>query len=322
VAAGRGDAAAVIYDSPVTGTVETFTYARLQAEVGRLAAALVRLGVGKGDRVIIYMPMIPQTLFAMLACARLGAIHSVVFGGFAPHELAKRIDDATPRLLLTASAGIEGARKIAYKPMVDEALKLPPTSPNAWCCSSARRCRAIFRRRAIWIGPRWWKRPRLTRAARRRNGRRRSALYPLHQRHHRHAQGRGARKWRARRGAGVEHGQCLRDRAGRVFWAASDVGWVVGHSYIVYAPLLVGATTVLFEGKPIGTPDAGTFWRTIARHGVKSFTAPTAIRAIRKEDPSAPFLRDRHRPVAGDLPGGRAGRSRHDPLAGSKAACP
>ena len=292
VAAGRGDAAALIYDSPVTGTVRQWTYAELLEETGRVAAMLARLGVAKGDRVVIYMPMVPETVFAMLACARLGAIHSVVFGGFAPLELAKRIDDATPKVLLTASCGIEGSRTIAYKPMVDEALEL----------AAHRVERVVLLQRdrlaADLLPPRDldWAALRAETAG--------DAvpecvpvqaddpLYILYT-----SGTTGTPKGVVRENGG--HAVALAWSmagiygigAGDTFWAASDVGWVVGHSYIVYAPLLVGATTVLFEGKPVGTPDAGTFWRTIARHGVKSFfTAPTAIRAVRKEDPDAKFL--------------------------------
>lgn len=292
VAAGRGEAAALIYDSPVTGTVRQWTYAELLEETGRVAAMLARLGVEKGDRVVIYMPMVPETVFAMLACARLGAIHSVVFGGFAPLELAKRIDDATPKVLLTASCGIEGSRTIAYKPMVDEALEL----------AAHRVERVVLLQRdrlaADLLSPRDldWAALRAETAG--------DAvpecvpvqaddpLYILYT-----SGTTGTPKGVVRENGG--HAVALAWSmagiygigAGDTFWAASDVGWVVGHSYIVYAPLLVGATTVLFEGKPVGTPDAGTFWRTIARHGVKSFfTAPTAIRAVRKEDPEAKFL--------------------------------
>jgi propionyl-CoA synthetase len=294
IAAGRGAAAALIYDSPVTGTIATYSYDDLAQEVGRLAAALVQVGVGKGDRVVIYMPMIPQTLFAMLACARLGAVHSVVFGGFAALELAKRIDDATPRILMTASAGIEGSRVVAYKPMVDEALKLASHQPEHVVLFARDQAQAAMQspRDLDWADlvaqaqgdpvP-----PSAEMAAN-------DPLYVLYtsgttgtpkgvvRDHGGHAV---ALTWSMANIYGVGPGD--------VFWAASDVGWVVGHSYIVYAPLLVGATTVLFEGKPIGTPDAGTFWRVITRHGVKVFfTAPTAIRAVRKEDPDAVFLRE------------------------------
>ncbi|MBS0254536.1 MAG: AMP-binding protein [Proteobacteria bacterium] len=294
VAGGHGGADALIYDSPVTDAVRRWTYAELLDEVGRVAAMLARLGVGRGDRVVIYMPMVPETVFAMLACARLGAVHSVVFGGFAPHELAKRIDDATPKVLLTASCGIEGARTIAYKPMVDEALKLA-THP-------VERVVVVQRDRlaAELVAPRDadWAELRAEAAADPVPAPVAVAsddpLYILYT-----SGTTGVPKGVVRENGG--HAVALAWSmaniygigAGDVFWAASDVGWVVGHSYIVYAPLLVGATTVLFEGKPVGTPDPGTFWRTIARHGVKSFfTAPTAIRAVRKEDPDATFLKE------------------------------
>lgn len=294
VLARRGDTDALVYDSPVTDTVRRWTYAGLLDEVGRVAAMLVALGVGKGDRVVLYMPMVPETVFAMLACARLGAIHSVVFGGFAAHELAKRIDDATPRVVLTASCGIEGARTIAYKPMVDEALASAAHPVEHVVVLQRDRLAAtlVEGREHDWTA---------LRAATAADpvppcepiaaG---DPLYILYT-----SGTTGTPKGVVRDNGG--HGVALAWTmaaiygigAGDVFWAASDVGWVVGHSYIVYAPLLVGATTVLFEGKPVGTPDPGTFWRTIVRHGVKSFfTAPTAIRAIRKEDPEAAFLRE------------------------------
>ena len=292
VDAGRGGQDALVYDSPVTGTLARWTYAELLDEVGRVAAMLARLGVGKGDRVVIYMPMVPETVFAMLACARLGAVHSVVFGGFAPLELAKRIDDATPKVLLTASCGIEGTRTIAYKPMADEALALA-SHPVASVVVLQRPqlAGALSRPRDHdWAELRAQTAdapvPACVPVA--------SAdpLYILYT-----SGTTGTPKGVVRENGG--HAVALTWSmaniygigAGDTFWAASDVGWVVGHSYIVYAPLLVGATTVLFEGKPVGTPDPGTFWRTITRHGAKAFfTAPTAIRAVRKEDPDATFL--------------------------------
>ncbi|PLK27502.1 AMP-binding protein [Novosphingobium sp. TH158] len=290
VAAGRGEQPALVYDSPVTGTIRRYSYAELQDEVGRVAAMLARLGVAKGDRVIIYMPMIPQTVFAMLACARLGAIHSVVFGGFAPLELAKRIDDATPRVLLTASCGIEGARTIAYKPMVDEALTLCAHQPESVVVFQREQVQAELGTALDWeeLAASCAADPAPACAEMASD----DPLYILYT-----SGTTGTPKGVVRENGG--HAVALAWSmaniygigAGDTFWAASDVGWVVGHSYIVYAPLLVGATTVLFEGKPVGTPDPGTFWRTIARHGVKSFfTAPTAIRAVRKEDPDATFL--------------------------------
>lgn len=292
IAAGRGDALALIHDSPVTGAITRFTYGQLGDEVGRVAAMLAALGVARGDRVILYMPMIPETVFAMLACARLGAIHSVVFGGFAPLELAKRIDDATPRVLLAASCGIEGTRTVAYKPMVDEALRLAHHAVDRVVVFQRDQAPAqiLAPRDVAWADLRAQTlhdpvpAPAAVAAD--------DPLYVLYT-----SGTTGTPKGVVRENGG--HAVALAWSmthifaigAGDVFWAASDVGWVVGHSYIVYAPLLVGATTVLFEGKPVGTPDAGTFWRVIAAHGVKTFfTAPTAIRAIRKEDPEATLL--------------------------------
>lgn len=293
IAAGRGDAQALIHDSPVTDSVRSWTYAELGDEVGRAAAMLAALGIGRGDRVVLYMPMIPETVFAMLACARLGAIHSVVFGGFAPLELAKRIDDAAPKVLIAASCGIEGSRTIAYKPLVDEALRLASHAVDHVVVVQRDRAQATL------AAPRDidWARLRAQTAADPVPApvplRSDEPLYVLYT-----SGTTGTPKGVVRENGG--HAVALAWSmaniygigAGDVFWAASDVGWVVGHSYIVYAPLLVGAATVLFEGKPVGTPDAGTFWRTIVRHGVKTFfTAPTAIRAVRKEDPDGTLLR-------------------------------
>ena len=294
VAAGRGDAVALSYDSPVTDTVRTYSYAQLQDEVGRVAAMLASLGVGKGDRVIIYMPMIPETVFAMLACARLGAIHSVVFGGFAPLELAKRIDDATPKVLLTASCGIEGARTIPYKPMVDEALDLASHKIDQVVVFQRDRLAADL---TPWRDHDWME----LRAATAGNPvppcAELAADDPLYILYTSGTTGTPKGVVRENGGHAVALSWSMANiygiGAGDPFWAASDVGWVVGHSYIVYGPLLAGATTVLFEGKPIGTPDPGTFWRVMNRHGVKTFfTAPTAIRAVRKEDPEANFLKE------------------------------
>ncbi|MFZ1479108.1 MAG: AMP-binding protein [Sphingorhabdus sp.] len=293
VDAGRGDAAALIYDSPVTDTIRSYSYAELLEEVGRVAAMFVSLGVEKGDRVVIYMPMIPETLFAMLACARLGAVHSVVFGGFAPLELAKRIDDATPKLLLTTSCGIEGARTIAYKPMVDEALTLATQAVDHVLLFHRERVTAEM------SAPRdidWAELRERTADAPIPACAPVAADDPLYILYTSGTTGVPKGVVRENGGHAVALAWSMANiygiGAGDPFWAASDVGWVVGHSYIVYAPLLVGATTVLFEGKPVGTPDPGTFWRTIARHSVKSFfTAPTAIRAVRKEDPEATYLK-------------------------------
>ncbi|WP_298196267.1 AMP-binding protein [Novosphingobium sp.] len=292
VAAGRGEDLALIYDSPVTGTVARYTYAELQGEVGRVAAMLARLGVAQGDRVVLYMPMIPPTVFAMLACARLGAVHSVVFGGFAPLELAKRIDDATPKVVLTASCGIEGSRTIAYKPLVDEALTLARHAVDHVVVYQRERLAADL------TGPHDHDWMALHAAAAGDPVPPAAAVAaddPLYILYTSGTTGTPKGVVRENGGHAVALAWSMANiygiGAGDVFWAASDVGWVVGHSYIVYAPLLVGATTVLFEGKPVGTPDPGTFWRIIARHGVKAFfTAPTAIRAVRKEDPDGRFL--------------------------------
>ncbi len=294
VAAGNGDRLALIYDSPVAGTVRRISYAELLAESSIVAAMLRRLGVGKGDRVILYMPMIPETVFAMLACARIGAIHSVVFGGFAALELAKRIDDAEPRLILTASCGIEGSRVIAYKPMVDEALALATHKPEHVLLFQRDAHSADLQapRDIDWATLRadCANDPAPTPEPM-------AASDPLYILYTSGTTGTPKGVVREHGGHAVALAWSMANiyaiGPGDVFWAASDVGWVVGHSYIVYAPLLVGATTVLFEGKPVGTPDPGTFWRTIVAHGARTFfTAPTAIRAIRKEDPDATFLRD------------------------------
>lgn len=292
VAAGRGGQDALIYHSAVTSLVRSWSYAELLTEVGRVAAILVRLGVCKGDRVVIYMPMVPEAVFAMLACARIGAIHSVVFGGFAAHELAKRVDDATPKVLLTASCGIEATRTIAYKPMVDEALAMAAHSVKHVVVLQRERLTSALEperdldwsvlRDAVLGDPV----PACTTVA---------SADPLYILYTSGTTGTPKGVVRDNGGHAVALAWSMANiygvGEGEVFWAASDVGWVVGHSYIVYAPLLVGAATVLYEGKPVGTPDAGAYWRTIVAHRVKVFfTAPTAIRAIRKEDPDARFL--------------------------------
>ena len=307
VAEGRGTQPALIYDSAITGTKQIFTYADLQEETALCAGMLHDKGIGYGDRVIIYMPMIPQAVIAMLAIARIGAIHSVVFGGFAANELAKRIDDAQPKIILTASCGLEPNRIIAYKPLIDEALTLATHQVNT----------VIL-----------YQRPELT-----------APLTPPPDQPPDHAPDHAHNQphyydWQACRSAAHPHPcvpVCSEDpayilytsgttgapkgvirptaahiialrwtmahiydcQAGDIYWAASDIGWIVGHSYIVYAPLFAGCTTVLFEGKPVGTPDASTFWRVISEHKVNvMFTAPTAIRAIKKEDPTGAMIKD------------------------------
>jgi propionyl-CoA synthetase len=286
---GRGEQAALIYDSPLAGEKRLITYHRLQVETQVLAAILRNFGVAHGDRVVLYMPMVPEAVIAMLACARIGAVHSVVFGGFAANELATRIDDAKPKAILSASCGLEPGRIVKYKPLLDEAIALAKHKPEA--CLILQRPQAeaalvsgrdhdwaklrdeaiVFARSVYECVPV-------------------AATDPLYILYTSGTTGRPkgvvrdngahmvALKWSMRNLYGVEPGE--------VYWAASDVGWVVGHSYIVYAPLLHGCTSILYEGKPVGTPDAGAFWRVIAEHGCAAmFTAPTAFRAIKKEDP-------------------------------------
>jgi propionyl-CoA synthetase len=287
---GRGKQRALVYDSPVTGTIETFTYAELRDQVARVAGALARQGIGRGDRVIIYMPMVPEAIMAMLACARIGAIHSVVFGGFASNELAKRIDDAKPKLIVSASCGIEVNRVIPYKPLLDGAIEMAghkvercvivqrpqqaaplvkgrdldwgdfmSGAPAAECVPLAATDPLYILYTSGTTG--------IPKGVVRDNGGHAVAL-----------------KWSMSAVYGMGAGEC--------YWAASDIGWVVGHSYIVYAPLLKGCTSILYEGKPVGTPDPGAFWRLIAQHGVNAlFTAPTAFRAIKKEDPQGEFMK-------------------------------
>jgi propionyl-CoA synthetase len=290
VAGGRAEQAALIYDSPVTGTIKKYTYRELRDEVARFSGALVQQGVEKGDRVIIYMPMIPEAVIAMLACARIGAIHSVVFGGFAARELATRINDAKPKLMVSASCGIEVNRVIPYKPLLDEAIKLSTAKPQA--CIILQRSQA----EAAMTAGRDFDWQAVMAAARAVDCVPVQATDPLYILYTSGTTGipKGvvrdngghavALQWSMRHVYGVEPGE--------VYWAASDVGWVVGHSYIVYAPLLHGCTTVLYEGKPVGTPDPGAFWRVIAEHGVSVlFTAPTAFRAIKRDDPQGQFVR-------------------------------
>jgi propionyl-CoA synthetase len=287
---GRADQPALVHDSPVTGRVAAFTYRQLRDSVARVAGGLRALGAGPGDRVVIYMPMVPEAVQAMLACARIGAVHSVVFGGFAPRELAARIDDARPTLLLSASCGIEGSRVVEYMPLLDEALARAAHPPER-CVVLQRpeaRARLTPGRDLEWDEAFADAEPAgcVPVAAT-------DPLYVLY------TSGTTAAPKGVLRDNGG-HAVALRwsmegifdTGPGEVFWAASDIGWVVGHSYIVYAPLIAGCTTVLYEGKPVGTPDAGAFWRVIAQHGVKAlFTAPTAFRAIKKEDPAGELMR-------------------------------
>jgi propionyl-CoA synthetase len=289
VAAGRGDQPALIYDSPVTGTARTDTYRGLRDEVALFAGALRRLGVRQGDRVVIYMAMVPEAVVAMLACARLGAVHSVVFGGFGARELAARIDDARPKVIVASSCGIEPARVVAYKPMLDAAIAEAAHKPQA--CVILQRPQAeaelLPGRDMTWADAIDGAEPAgCVRVA---------ATDPLYILYTSGTTGRPKGVVRDNGGHAVALSWSMRNvfatGPGDVFWAASDVGWVVGHSYIVYAPLLIGATTVLYEGKPVGTPDAGAFWRVVAQHGVNTmFTAPTAIRAVKKEDPDGKLI--------------------------------
>ena len=291
VVAGHADRAALIYDSPVTGTQQTFTYAELLERVATFAGALRGFGVGAGDRVVVYMPMIPEAVVAMLACARIGAVHSVVFGGFAAHELAVRIDDARPTVVVAASCGIETTRVVEYKPLLDRALDLATHEPAAVVVKQRPQAEAslVEGRDLDWdVAMRAGR----TDPAECVEVRATDPLYVLYTSG---TTGKPKGIVRDNGGHAVAMAWSLPHvydvHAGQAWWAASDVGWVVGHSYIVYAPLINGATTVLYEGKPIGTPDAGAFWRVVAEHGVQAlFTAPTAIRAIKKEDPSGSLL--------------------------------
>ena len=286
---GRGKQVALIYDSPVTGTVRSFTYFELRDQVARFAGALRRQGVEAGDRVILYMPMVPEAVIAMLACARIGAVHSVVFGGFAPKELATRIDDAKPTVMLSASCGIEGSRVILYKPLLDQAIEMASHKP--------RRCLILQRpmETARMVPGRDVDWQEATAAASPAECVPVEATDPLYILYTSGTTGIPKGVVRDNGGHAValkwSMGAVYGMGAGEVFWAASDIGWVVGHSYIVYAPLLKGCTTVLYEGKPVGTPDPGAFWRLCAQHGVNAlFTAPTAFRAIRKEDPTGEHM--------------------------------
>jgi propionyl-CoA synthetase len=290
VLAGRGDVTAVIYDSPITGAGGKLTYAELLEQVSTFAGALRGLGVESGDRVIIYMPMIPRTLVAMLACARIGAVHSVVFGGFAAQELATRIDDAKPRLVVWASCGIEPSRVIPYKPLIDHALELAQWRVETTVVSQREQQPVEL------VQGRDWDWDELVQQAQPAACVAIEATAPLYILYTSGTTGKP-------KGVVRDHGghavallwsmKGLYDAGpGDVFWAASDMGWVVGHSYIVYGPLMAGATTVVYEGKPVGTPDAGAFWRVVEEHSVKVlFTAPTAIRAIRREDPDGELVK-------------------------------
>ena len=289
VLAGRGPQPAIIYDSPLAGIKRTITFDRLLTEVQVLAAILRDFGVRKGDRVILYMPMVPEAVIAMLACARIGAVHSVVFGGFAARELATRIDDATPKVILSASCGLEPGRLVHYKPLLDEAIALATHKPDA--CLILQRPQAeaalipgrdhdwaALRDHAIVYAQSVWDCVPV------------AATDPLYILYTSGTTGRPKGVVRDNGGHMVALAWSMQNlygiAPGDVFWTASDVGWVVGHSYIVYAPLMRGCTSVMYEGKPVGTPDAGAFWRVIAEHGVAAlFTAPTAFRAIKKEDP-------------------------------------
>ena len=291
VQAGRGDQLAIIHDSPITRSTKGLTYSELRDRVASLAGALRAKGIEKGDRVIIYMPMIPEAVEAMLACARLGAVHSVVFGGFAANELAVRIDDCQPKAIIAASCGLEPGRVVHYKPLLDKAIDLAGHKPD-FCVIFQREqevCSLIPGRDFAWHSFQYGVEP--------------AECVPVEGNHPayilytsgttgqpkgvvRHTAGQlVALNWTMKNIYGID--------AGDVFWAASDVGWVVGHSYICYGPLIAGATTLVFEGKPVGTPDAGTFWRVIQNHKVKSFfTAPTAIRAVKREDPDGELIGD------------------------------
>ncbi len=292
---GRAAQPAIIYDSPVTGTQQVLTYADLQTKTQAMAGILAKdFGVTKGDRVVIYMPMVPETVIAMLACARIGAVHSVVFGGFAAKELATRIDDAKPKVVLSASCGIEPGRVVPYKPLLDEAIRLADAKPQACMILQRPQCQAelIPGRdhdwRARWDEALVWAKNVMQCVPV-------AATDPLYILYTSGTTGKPkgvvrdngghmvALKWSMQNLYGVAPGE--------VWWSASDVGWVVGHSYIVYGPLIHGCTSILYEGKPVGTPDAGAFWRVIAEHGaVALFTAPTAFRAIKKEDPEGRLL--------------------------------
>jgi len=288
---GRADQPALIYDSPITNTKKTFTYEELRDKVAKFAGVLAAQGVGKGDRVVVYMPMIPQALVAMLSCARLGAVHSVVFGGFAANELAVRIDDAKPKVMVSASCGIEPGRVVEYKPLLDKAIERARHKPDK--CVIVQRptktCTLTEGRDLDWKEAMDSAKPHECVSV--------AATDPLYILYTSGTTGEPKGVVRDNGGHAVALKWSMKNiygsEPGEVYWAASDVGWVVGHSYIVYAPLLAGNTTVLFEGKPVGTPDAGVFWRVISEHRVSvMFTAPTAFRAIKKEDPKGELIKN------------------------------
>lgn len=287
---GRGDQAAIIYDSPVTDTVQTITYRELQSQVAKFAGGLRSLGVNKGDTVVVYMPMVPQALVAMLACARLGAVHSVVFGGFAPKELAIRINDAKPKVIVSAACGIEGAKIIEYKPLLDKAIELATHKPDKCVIMKRPQAEAPLTpgRDLDW--------DELSASAEEAECVTVAATDPLYILYTSGTTGVPKGIVRDNGGHAVALYWTMKHvydvNPGDVYWAASDVGWVVGHSYIVYGPLLHGNTTIVFEGKPVGTPDPGAFWRVIDQHKVKVlFTAPTAFRAIKREDSAGEYLK-------------------------------
>jgi propionyl-CoA synthetase len=290
IEAGHGERTALIYDSPVTQTKRRYSYTRLRDEVARFAGVLAGLGVGKGDRVVIYMPMVPEAVVAMLACARIGAVHSVVFGGFAAKELAVRIDDAAPKVIVSASCGIEGKRVVEYKPLLDRAIELASHQPERCVVLQRPQAEATLTNRDLeWADAMASATPADCVPV--------SATDPLYILYTSGTTGKPKGVVRDNGG----HAVALRWSMANVYdvgpgdtmFTASDVGWVVGHSYIVYAPLLTGATTVMYEGKPVGTPDAGQFWRVISEYGAKAlFTAPTAFRAVKKEDPKGALLGD------------------------------